>query len=247
MSGHLRSCFAAFLFVGLSISPASSNLLTDLFSAGSKEAPAIAPAPAQECSPRPGKVAAGGQHWVYRSEARRKCWFQTAERVVAAMRKPLHHYVVKHRVTSPERREAAIAKRKADADAHAEVLRSRPAVISQQTPTAPEQLKESDAPSGPTVKAAAEPPPSVADSSSIDQVTPDRPASRLVNVEMLRVKSSTDSTIGSTVLPATPIAFPVAETGDAERGWASTQLGVVLMALGLIAVLSASLPMLFGI
>src|SRR3974390_667251 len=111
MSGHVRSCFAALLLAALSIfsiSPASSNPLDDLFSAGPKEATAPAPAPAQECLPQPGKLATDGQRWVYRSEGHRKCWFQTAEGAVAAAKKPVRNYAVKQRVTARERSEASL-------------------------------------------------------------------------------------------------------------------------------------------
>jgi hypothetical protein len=242
MFGHLRSCFAAFLLAGLSVSPASSNAFTDLFSAGSKEAPApaskeaAAPAPTQqECLPQPGKLAADGQRWVYHSDGRRKCWFQTA---AGAARKPLHHYVVKRRVTSRERREAALPK--ADADARAEVLRSAPAEMSQPTPSASEQLKVADAiPAAATTEA----PASVAGSAT-DQQTPDPSAPRVVRVEMLRVSPEAGDTIGSSAPPAIPVAFHPAETGDDGWGWAASRLGLLLIALGLVALLGASLPML---
>ena len=143
MSGHWRSCFAAFLLAGLSTSPASSNPFADLFSTTPKEA--TAPTPAQEgCLPQPGKLTADGQRWVYRSEGHRKCWFQTAKGVVGAVKKPMDHHAVKQRVTVRERREAEFHKRKVDADARAEVLRSAPAEMSQPTPSAPE-LKVADA------------------------------------------------------------------------------------------------------
>jgi hypothetical protein len=245
MFGHLRSCFAAFLLAGLSISPASSNPFTDLFSTGSKEAPApaskeaAAPAPAQEeCLQQPGKLAADGKRWVYHSDGRRKCWFETA---VGASRKPVHHYVVKQRVISRERREATLPK--ADADARAEVLRSAPAEVSQPAPSAPEQLKVADAAPVAAMGDAALVPPAPAAASAIDQRASDRPTPRVVNVEMLRVSQSADDTIASSTLPATPIA----EAGDDGRGWTATWLGLLLMALGLVSLLSSGLPMLIGL
>src|SRR5215472_10362609 len=129
MSGHLRYCFAAFLLLaGFATSPASSNPLADLFSAASGDATApapgeaTAPAPAeQECLRQPGK-ATDGQHWVYRLEGSRKCWFQVAGRS-ATLKKPAHRYAAKQRVVGPEENEAAQQKPKAVVgDAGAELL-----------------------------------------------------------------------------------------------------------------------------
>jgi hypothetical protein len=186
--------------------------------------------------PQPGKLTADGQHWVYRSEGHRKCWFQTAESVVGAVKKPMHRHAVKQRVTVRESREAEFHKRKADEDAHAEVLRSASPEIS--TPSAPE-LKVADTASVPAVGASALAP--VAES-AVDQLTPDRPKPRLTDVETLRVSPSASDTIDFSVLPAIPVAFPLVEAGDDGRGWMATWLGVLLMALGLVSILSSSLP-----
>jgi hypothetical protein len=248
MSGHLRSCFAALLVAGLSIvsiSPASSNPLDDLLSAAPKEA--TAPAPAQEeCLPQPGKLAADGQRWVYRSEGHRKCWFQTAEGAVAAAKKPLRNRAVKQRIAARERRQAALRKRKADVDARAEVLRSTPAAISQPAPSAPEP-KVADAVPSPAIGATSVVPPAPVAESAIDQLTPDRPAPRLVDVETFQVSPSANDTVGSSVLPAIAVAARLAEAGDGGSGWAETRLGLILMALGLVSLLGSSLPMIFGL
>jgi len=191
---------------------------------------------------QPGKLAADGQRWVYHFDGRRKCWFQTA---VTASRKPTHHYVVKQRVTSRERREAALPK--ADADARAEVLRSAPAEMSQPTPPAPEQLKAADAVPVAAMGDAALVPPAPAAASATDQRASDRPAPR---VEMLRVSPSANDTIDASVPAAIPVAFRLAETGDTGDdgwGWMATWLGVLLMGLGLVSLLSAGLPMLVGL
>jgi hypothetical protein len=246
MSGNLRSCFAAFLVAGLSISPASSNPLADLFSAGPKQA--TAPAPAQEeCLLQPGKLATDGQHWVYRSEGHRKCWFQTAEGAVAAIKKPVRNYVVKQDVTARERREAALRKRKADANARAEVLRSTPVEISHPAPPAPEFKVADTLPAPATGVAAVAPPASVAESST-DQLTPDRPTPRVVDVETVGVSSSASDTVTSPLPRETiPVAYRFAETGDDGWSWTATRLGVLLMALGLVSLLVSSLPVLFGL
>ena len=193
--------------------------------------------------PQPGKLTADGQRWVYRSEGHRKCWFQTAKGVVGAVKKPMDHHAVKQRVTVRERREAEFHKRKVDADARAEVLRSAPAEMSQPTPSAPE-LKVADA--APIAAVGTSAPAPFAESAA-NQLTPDRPKPRLANAETLRASPSANDTIDSSVLPAIPVAFRVAEAGDDERGWMATWLGVLLMALGLVSLLSSSLPKLVGL
>ena len=244
MFDHLRLCIAAFLLAGLSISPASSNVLSDLFSAGATEAPApaskeaTAPAPAQEgCLTQPGKPTADGQRWVYHSDGRRKCWFQTA---AGTSRKLTHHYVLKRRVASRERTEALP---KADADARAEVLRPAPAEMSQPTPSAPELPKVADAaPVSAIENVAPLPRPPTAEPAT-DQLASDRPTPRVVAVQTVRVSpSSSDTVDDSSVLPATPVALRVAEAGGDGWDWTATWLGVLLMALGLAALLGASLP-----
>src|SRR6516225_12276945 len=133
MSGHLRFCFAAFLLLaGFSTSPASSNPFAALFNTAPGDATAPAPgsatAPAtgeQGCLRQPGK-ATNGQHWVYRLEGPRKCWFQVAGRS-ATVKKPVHRYAAKQRVVGPEENEAAQQKPKAVVgDARAELLPPAP-------------------------------------------------------------------------------------------------------------------------
>src|SRR6266566_4563152 len=142
MSGHLRFCFAAFLVLaGLSTSPASSNPFA-AFLGQTAPAEATAQAPAEEeCLPQPGKSTADGQHWVYRFDGHRKCWFQAAEGTVT--KKPVHHHAAKH-VAAPKENEAMSRKRNEVVDARAELLRSAPAETPQPAPSAPE-LKVVDA------------------------------------------------------------------------------------------------------
>ena len=129
MSGHLRFCFAAFLLLaGFSNSPASSNPFAALFNtapgAAAAPAPGDATAPThaeQECLRQPGK-ATDGQHWVYRLDGPRKCWFQVAERS-ATVKKPVHQDATRQRVVVPEGNETAQRKPKAVVgDARVELL-----------------------------------------------------------------------------------------------------------------------------
>lgn len=138
MSGHWRFCVAAFLFfAGLSISPASSNPLTDLFNSAPKEAAAPASAEA-ECVQQPGKSTAPGQHWVYRLDGHRKCWFQADEAQVS-VKKLIHHHAVKRAAIAPEENEAA-PRKKMVLDARAQLLNSTPATAPQSVASAPEAV-----------------------------------------------------------------------------------------------------------
>ena len=239
MSGHLRFCFAAFvLLAGLSTSPASSNPFADLFNAAPREA--TAPASAEgECLPRPGKSTADGQHWVYRLDGHRKCWFQAAEGT-ATVKKPVHHHAAKHRVAAPAENETARRKRKAVVDARAELLHSAPAETSQPTPPTSE-LKVADAASVLATGAAALVPPAPIANPATDQLTPDHATPRQVDVEtLLAAAPAASDAVAASVPPATPVAVPIADAGDEGRGWTATWLGVLLMALGLVSLLSSS-------
>lgn len=134
MSGYWRFCVAAFLLLaGLSTWPAFSNPLTDLFNPAPKEAAAPAPA-REECLLQPGRSTAPGQHWVYRLDGHRKCWFQADEATVA-VKKQAHHYGVKQPVIAAEENEAAL-REKTVADARAQLLSAAPADASQPDATA---------------------------------------------------------------------------------------------------------------
>lgn len=240
MSGHLRFCFSAcLLLVGLSTSPASSNPFTDLFNASPGQATAPAPA-AEECLPQPGKSTAEGQHWVYRFDGRRKCWFQAAEGA-ATLKRPIHHHAAKRRVAGPEESETALRKRKAIVDARAELLRSAPAETPQPTPPAP-KLKVADAAPVPTTGAGALVPPApVVANPATDQLAPDQSMPRQVDVEtLLAAAPAASDAVAASMPPATPVVVPIAEAGDDGRGWTATWLGVLLMALGLVSLVSSS-------
>jgi len=244
MSGHLRFCFAAFLLLaGFSTSPASSNPFAALFGTASGDATApspgeaTAPAPAeQECLRQPGK-ATDGQHWVYRLEGPRKCWFQVAERS-ATVKKPVHRYAAKQRVVGPEENEAAQRKPKAVVgDARAELLPA-PAEMSQLTPPARE-LKVVDADS--LIPTALVPPAPVVAKPATDQLPPDYPTQRPVDVDaLLATAPPASDTVASSVPAAIPVTIPIAGADGEERAWTTTCLGALLIALGLISLLSSS-------
>ena len=110
MSGHVRFGFAALLVIAFS-TPAASNPFTDLFSPSPAPEPApaapAAPAPAADaCLAQPGTSTAPGQHWVYRYDGHRKCWFQ-AEASTAVARKPVHRHAARQRAAAPDDTESA--------------------------------------------------------------------------------------------------------------------------------------------
>ncbi|WOH52029.1 hypothetical protein [Bradyrhizobium sp. sBnM-33] len=188
--------------------------------------------------PRPGTSTAEGQRWVYRSEGRRKCWFQAAEGTATV--KQVRHRAAKPRVATVEENEAARAKQKAVMDARAELLRSAPAETSQPTQPAPE-LKVVDAASVPATAAAAFVPPAPVANRAIDQLTPDHPTPRRLDAETLLAAAPAPSdAVAVSVPPAAPVASPIAEAADDGWGWMATWLGVLLMALGLAFVLGSS-------
>ncbi|WP_275190226.1 hypothetical protein [Bradyrhizobium sp. CSA112] len=186
--------------------------------------------------PRPGTSTAEGQRWVYRSEGRRKCWFQAAEGTATV--KQVRHRDAKPRVAAVEENEAA--RRKTVMDARAELVRSAPAETSQPTQPAPEH-KVVDAASLPTAGAAAFVPPAPVANRATDQLTLDQPTSRQLDPEtLLAAAPAASDAVAASVPPAAPVAFPNAEAADDGRGWMATWLGVLLMALGLVSILGSS-------
>jgi hypothetical protein len=240
MSGHLRFCFAAVvLLAALPTSPASSNPFAGFFNAAPALAQATAPAAAEEeCLPRPGKSTPAGRRWVYRSDGHRKCWFQTAQEI-ATVKKQVRHGAAKPPVAVPEENEAAPRKQKA-LDARAELQHSAPAEAPQPIRPAPE-FKVVDAASVPVTGAAAFVPPAPVEKLATDQLTPDHPTPRVVEVQTLPAAAPVPSDVVAASVPlAAPAAFPVAEAADDGQGWMATLLGVVLMALGLVSILGSS-------
>jgi hypothetical protein len=240
MSGHLRFYFGAFVFLaGFSSSPASSNHITDWFNVTPKQPAAPASAEAEEeCLSRPGKSTTVGQHWVYRLEGRRKCWFQTAEET--AVKRQARRRAAKARVAVSEENEARPRQRRAVVDARAELLRSAPAETSQPERPAPE-LKMADAASVLATAIAAFVPPAPVENLATNQPTPDRRTPRQVDVEMLLAAAPADrGAVAASGPAAAPVAFPIVEAADDGQGWIATWLGALLMALGLISVLGSS-------
>jgi hypothetical protein len=217
MSGHLRFCFAAFLLAGLSTSPASPNPFDALFNSAPAEATAPAPAPAEEdCLPQPGKSTADGQHWVYRFDGHRKCWFQAAEATATVKKRVRHHAAQKH-VAAPKENESALRKRKAVVDARDELPRSAQAETPQPPPA-------------PEIK--------VVNAAPTDQFTSDRPTPRQLDVEtLLAAAPPASDLVATSVSSAAPAAISITEAGDDEPERTATWLGVLLIGLGLVSLL----------
>ncbi len=187
---------------------------------------------------RPGKSTTAGQHWVYRLQGHRKCWFQTAEET--PVKRQVRHPAAKSRLVVSEENDAA-RKRRAVVDARAELLRSAPMETSQPTRPASE-LKVAGAASVLATAIAAFVPPASVEDLAINQPAPDRRTPRQVDVEMPLAAAPADrGAVAASVPAAAPVAFPVTEAADDGLGSTATWLGVLLMALGLVAVLGSSL------
>jgi hypothetical protein len=243
MSGHWRLYVTAFLFAaGLSVSPASSNPLTDLLSPAPQEAAAparaadaaAAAAPAREaCAPQPGKSTAPGRHWVYHIDGHRKCWFEANEAAVSA-KKQVHHHMVKRPAIAHEEKEAELRKETV-LDARAQML--SPAPVAAPGPAAPAPEVADTRAREPVTAVPAAP---IVAQPAINALTPDHAAPHQVDVEMLLAASTVDrDTAASSMSPVTADAPSTASADKVESttAWA----GTALIALGLVFLAGALL------
>ncbi|WP_271554332.1 hypothetical protein [Bradyrhizobium sp. CCBAU 45394] len=229
MSGYLRLCFAGFALVAiLSATPASSDPLTDFFNSARSEPAATSSAQA-DCLPRPGDSTGEGQHWVYRMDGHRKCWFLAEG--IPTVKKP---------VRRPDENKNARRGLSAVGDARAELLRPARAERSQQTSPAPE-VKVADAASGlATGTAPALSVPPVADLPS-GQLMQERSVPRQVDVEkLLAAAPAANDAVTAGAPPAMPIGARIAEARDEAWSGTATWLGVLLLTLGGFSILSSS-------
>src|SRR5438270_61436 len=102
-----------------------------------------------------------------------------------------------------------------------------------------------DAAPVPTTGAAALVPPApVVAKPSNDRLTPDRPTPRQIDVEtLLAAAPAASDAVAASVPPATPVAVPITKASDDGPGWTPAWLGVLLIALGLVSLLSSSRPL----
>ena len=231
MSRRLRFRFAAFVLLAiLSTWPASSSPFAELFNV-TAQTPTTPPE--KECLSRPGQSTADGQHWVYRIDGHRRCWFQAAEGT-ATSKKRVQHHAAKHRAA------VSASETARHLDARAELLRSASAETSQPTPP-PAELEVVDAASVTFRGGAALAPPAPVAHRASDQLTPVYPALRQVDVAtMLAAGAAASDAVSDSVPPAAPVAFSIADAGDDWPGFTANWLGMLLMALGLVSVLSSS-------
>ena len=260
MSGHQRFGFAAFLVLAGFATPAAANALTDLLSPNAASgpataAPAQAPTPAPEpCARQPGAPAAG-QHWFYRLEGPRKCWYQAAEDS-APVKRAARHRVASRRAAVPDEDEPAPRKQKVVENARAELVNSAPAqgsepapVASAPAPAPAQAAMPPPVPSAPKVTmvrtvpvqvadAAAQVPPALVPTTlgvvqpTSGQPTSDQSRSPRVDVERLLTEAPAAS---DEIASAAPGA-----NASGGEDWMPSWLGGLLMALGCAALLSAS-------
>ena len=252
MSGHLRFGIAAYLLVAAFSTPAASNPLTDLLTPNPPpEAAPPAPAPAAQdsCASRPGPAAPGG-HWVYRYDGHRKCWFQ-AEGGGAVSKRAAH--VTRRHAAASDDNESEPAKKPVE-DARAEMVKAAPAETPQAPPAEPTLRIVHTVPVRLADAEAQVPPPPARDSQGVDQQaadpqaadqpTPAQGASRHVDVEKLLADAPAASSETAFAAVATPIADPGASTSGAGE-WISPWYGALLIMLGGVALLGASLRRVF--
>ena len=73
------------------------------------------------------------------------------------------------------------------------------------------------------------------------ELTPDHYTPSQVDVEsLLAAATGADDAVPASVAPAQPVTFPVTEAGADWRGWTANWLGMLLMALGMLSVLSSN-------
>src|SRR5262249_39959580 len=145
-----------------------------------------------------------------------------------------------------EQDKSASRKQKDVEDARAELTNSPPAEAPQPTPSVAQVkvvkvVRVADAAPVPATDAAAQVPPApVLPRPGTDQLTAEQLLARHVNVETLLADTAAASDQVVSRQPATPVAARGAET-DGGGGWTTNWLGMLLMAVGIVALLSASL------
>jgi hypothetical protein len=269
MSGHLRCGFAVFFLAAGLATPAAANVLTDLFtpnaaSEAATAAPAAVSTPAPEqCLRQPGAPAAG-QHWFYRLDGSRKCWYQAAEDSTPAKRAARHRVASRHAAAADED-EPAPRKQKAVEDARAELVNSAPAQRSEPAPvaSAPAQTQESAPVPAPAPAEMRQPTPSASKLTMVHTV-PVRVADAATQVPPALVPTTLGVAQPTSGQPTSDQSRPLQvdverlladapaasdEVASAAPGapggedWIASWLGGLLMALGCAALLSASPPL----
>ncbi|MFK4507057.1 hypothetical protein LPJ38_26945 [Bradyrhizobium daqingense] len=232
MSGYSRLCFVSLvLTASLLAVPASSNPFADIFIAAAPQ-PTMTSPPQLECLGRPGSSTPDGQHWVYRMDGHRKCWFLTEG--VAKVKKTIRQRVAKIGATSLDKSGGTSAPRQSEIiDARAELLRSataesyRPPHVEVKAADATFDLDTGAAPMSATLISAVG---RRSRSSVLSQV----------DVEQLLAAAPADHVVASPEPPAMPIGVRLVEAANQTASRTATWLGVLLMMLGMLSILSTS-------
>lgn len=233
MSGYLRMCFVSLVLVEtLSMGPASSNPLADIFNTAAPQ-PTVTSPPQAECLGRPGNSTPDSQHWVYRMDGHHKCWFLTEG--VAKVKKTVRRRVAKDSTASLDENATTRPRQSGLVDARAELLRSAPAEPSQ--PPDPEVKVADAAPDLDTGTALT--------SAALIAEHGRRPTHSVpsqVDAEQLLAPAPANDVVTSSEPPTTPIGMLVltAEARNEAPSRTATWLGVLLMMLGILSILSSS-------
>lgn len=232
MSGYLRMCFVSLVLVEtLSMGPASTNPLADIFNTAAPQ-PTVTSPPQAECLGRPGNSTPDSQHWVYRMDGHHKCWFLTEG--VAKVKKTVRRRVADSTASLDENRTAR-PRQSGVVDARAELLRSAPAEPSQ--------------PPDPEVKVADAAPDLDTGTALMSAVLiaehgrrPTHSVPSQVDVEQPLAPAPADDVVTSSEPPTTPIGMLVltAEARNEAPSRTATWLGALLMMLGMLSILSSS-------
>lgn len=229
MSGYLRLCFVSLVLVEtLSMGPASSNPLADIFNTAASQPAATSP-PHAECLGRPGNSTPDSQRWVYRMDGHHKCWFLTEG--MAKVKKTVRPRVAKDNTASLDENGTTRPRQSGVVDARAELLRSAPAEPSQSPyPEVKVADATSDLDTGTT-------PMSAAPIAEHDR-WPTNSVPSQVDVEQSLAAAPANDVVTSTI----PIGVLVltAEARNEAPSRTAAWLGVLLMMLGMISILSSS-------
>ncbi|KRQ00267.1 hypothetical protein [Bradyrhizobium manausense] len=232
MTGYLRLCFVSLVLVEiLSTAPASSSPLADIFNIAAPQ-PAV-PSPSQaECVARPGSSSPAGQHWVYRMDGHRKCWFLT-ESTAKVKVKTVPRRVAKDNTASLDQSGTVRLRQSEVVGARAELLSSAPAEPSQ--PPHPE-VKVADANSDLDRDIAL----MSADLISAHGRRPTPLVPGQIDVEQLLATAPANDVVTSSEPPIMPMGVRLAEADNEAASRTATWLGVLLMMLGMLSILSTS-------
>ncbi|MGY4627219.1 hypothetical protein ACVWY3_004975 [Bradyrhizobium sp. USDA 4486] len=227
MSGYLRLCFVSLVLIEiLSTAPASSNPLTDLLNTAAAQ-PSVSSPPQAECVGRPGNSAPDGQHWVYRLEGHRKCWFLTE---AAAKVKKIARRAPKATTASLDESGTARPRQSGILDARAELLRSTPGLPSQ--PPRPE-LKTADA--DPDLGTS-----TALTSAALIAQNSRRPPPSQIDVEQLLAAAPPNDVATSSGPPNITTGVRLAEASNEAASRTATLVAVLLIVLGMLSILSSS-------